>query len=123
MRAAWAGPPPHSGPAASARLSASRPTRSARPSPALFDAENAARHRARIAQPPAPVLDGMEEFGDGPVEGLRLLEIDGVAGLGNDQQARARDRALHQEAGLEAGLVLVPGHDEGGDGELLHALR
>src|SRR5208282_1946616 len=107
--------PRHACPRRASRRSAPCPS-------ALFEAEHPARHRARVAQPPAPVLNRVEELGDGAVEGVRLLEVNGMPGLGNDDEAGARNRALHQKPRLEARLVLVSRHNERGDGELLHAL-
>src|SRR5689334_5830190 len=111
----------------SRRLSPTKPeppvTRTATGSalrPLVLEAQDAARGRARVAQCPAARVDRMEEVEERAVEGVRILEVDGVAGLGQDDEPRARDRALHEEARLEAGLVLVAGDDERRHGEPLH---
>src|SRR6266567_4380646 len=54
----------------------------------------------------------MEEFIEMLIEGCRFLEVDGMAGVRNDDEAGAGNRPLHQQCGLEAWPVFVPGHDQ-----------
>ena len=46
------------------------------------------------------------------VERRRILQIDVVAGIRHHDQRRGRNVLLHQDAGLEARPILVPGHDQ-----------
>src|SRR6266446_1469085 len=85
-------------------------------------AEDRAGDRARIAARPAAALDLMKKLGAAAVEQLGLFEVDRVPGVGKHHECRGRDRALHQEARFETGVVLVAGHDQGRDLEVAHAV-
>ena len=65
---------------------------------------------------PATFFDGVDEHLDGVVEEHGLFEVHGMAGLGEDEEARGGDVALHEEGGLDAGGVFVADHDDGGYG-------
>ena len=62
---------------------------------------------------PAPGLDRAEEGVEGPIEQLGLLQIDGVAGPGNDGQAGRGQQPLQIQAGVDADMILVAGQDQG----------
>src|SRR5262249_26261137 len=70
------------------------------------------RERGRVAARPAAGVHRAEEVEEDPVEGVGVLQVDRVAGLGHHHQPGRRDLALHEDGGLEAGLVLVAGHHE-----------
>ena len=57
---------------------------------------------ARVALRPFAELDPMEEIRAQLVEQVGLLEIEDVAGLGEQRQARERHVALHEQRRLEA---------------------
>src|SRR5262249_19925676 len=77
------------------------------------DAEDRPGNRAWVAVRPPPPLDLMEKIGAGPVEHIRFLEVYRMPGVRKHDEGSTRDRALHQDAGLETGVVLVTGHDQG----------
>src|SRR5207247_1462623 len=65
-------------------------------------------------------VHGLEEIRQVPVERGGILEIDGVAGVRHHPQSRRRNAALHQQARLEGGPILVAGHDERGHAHRPH---
>src|ERR1044071_2527208 len=85
-------------------------------------AEDPGGERARVARRGAALVDQHEELEQRPVERLGLLDVDGVAGARQHHQAGVRDAALHEQRGLEAGVVLVAGDDERRDADPLHIL-
>jgi len=74
----------------------------------------------QLCSGPLAGLDGMEEFEAGVVEHGGLFEVDGVAALGEDDEAGVRDVALHEDGGLDARFVLIADEDEGGYLQRLH---
>src|SRR5579862_524086 len=82
--------------------------------------EDRAGERARVAMGPAAAFDLVEEIAEGLVEEAGLLDVEGVPGIGKDDERGAGDQPLHQEAGFEAGVVLVAGRDERRHRELFH---
>src|SRR6059058_5568575 len=78
-----------------------------------------ARLRGGIAPCPRPRVHRGEEVEHGAVERLRLLQVDRVARLRDDDERRRRDLALHEDRGLEARVVLVARHDQRRHLELL----
>src|SRR5204862_3461850 len=67
---------------------------------------------AGIARLPAAGLDLMEKILQQLVEERRLLEVDAVSAFRQHGERGRRGAALDQDARLDAGLVLVAGHDE-----------
>src|SRR6478736_1367707 len=65
---------------------------------------------ARVARTPAPAVHLGDEVADHPVEQVRLLEIDGVAGGGKYRQPRRRAYALDEDGRIQAVVVLVARH-------------
>src|SRR5438309_9782429 len=86
------------------------------------DAEDRAGLGARVAPRPAASFNLMEKLIEGAVEQIRLLEVDRMAGVREDDERGGRDRPLHQNAGFEAGMILVAGHDQGRDIEAAHTV-
>ena len=74
--------------------------------------QNRAAERTRIARGPAAGFNLMKKIVEKLIEKRGLLKIDGVAGARQDDQRRSWDRALEHQRGLEAGLVLVAGHQQ-----------
>jgi type IV secretory system conjugative DNA transfer VirD4/TraG family protein len=70
-------------------------------------------NRAGVAEAPTAGVDGGEEVGHQPVEQLRLLEIQGVPTLGQDDEPRGQDGPLQHEVRLETAGVLVTDYEEG----------
>src|SRR5450432_2895464 len=56
---------------------------------------------------PAATLDGAQEVFDLGVEGERLFQIDGVAGIGADPQTRIEKSGFEHQVGFEAADILV----------------
>ena len=56
---------------------------------------------------PAATLDGAQEVFDLCIEGQRLFQIDGVAGVGADPETRVGKRGLEHQVGFEAADILV----------------
>ena len=69
-------------------------------------------HRPRIAHRPAAGLDQRDEALDHLVEQRRLLQIEHVAGLREERQARRRQMLLQEQARLDAIVVLVAAQDQ-----------
>ena len=76
-------------------------------------AEDRASHRTRIALRPGSGIGCLKELRQVHVEEGRLFQIDVVAAVSHHNQRRGRHILLHQEW-LEAGPVLVTGHDHVG---------
>src|SRR4051812_25298923 len=68
----------------------------------LLDAEDGAGDRARVAVPPPPALDLVEEVLAELVEERRVLEVDVVPGVRHHREPRALDVALHEDRRVEA---------------------
>src|SRR4051812_19455614 len=85
-------------------------------------AEDPGGERARVARRGAALVDQGEELEERPVERLRVLDVDGMAGARQHHQAGVADAALHEERGLEARVVLVARDDERRDFDLLHVV-
>ena len=62
----------------------------------------------------------MEEVVAESIEEIGLFEVERMPGVGQYHQSRALDVPLHQDAGFEAGVVLVAGRDQGRHVELFH---
>ena len=58
------------------------------------------------------MFDGGKEVEYRSVEDRRLLQVDGVAALGDDNQAGVRQPSFHEEGRLETRLVFIADHDK-----------
>jgi hypothetical protein len=56
---------------------------------------------------PAATLDAAQEVFDLGIEGCRLFQIDGVAGIGADPQTRIGKSGFEHQAGFETADILV----------------
>ena len=56
---------------------------------------------------PATALDSAQDSFDLCIEGRRLFQIDRVAGIGTDPQARVGKSGFEHQVGLEAADILV----------------
>ena len=56
---------------------------------------------------PAATLDSAQEVFDLGIEYCRLLQIDGVAGIGTDPETSVGRRGFEHQVGLEAADILV----------------
>src|SRR5713101_8943186 len=56
---------------------------------------------------PAAALDGAQEVFDLCIEGDRLFQIDGVAGIGTDPETRVGKSRFEHQVGFQAGDILV----------------
>ena len=63
--------------------------------------------RAWKSATPAATLDGAQEIFDLGIECCRLFQIDSVAGIGADPQARVGKSGFEHQAGFEAADILV----------------
>jgi hypothetical protein len=63
---------------------------------------------SRKSATPAATLDGDQEVFDLCIEGERLFQIDGVAGIWADPETRVGKSRFEHQAGFEAADILVP---------------
>lgn len=61
---------------------------------------------------PAAAVDGTQEALDLRVEGERLFQIDGMAGIGADPQTRIAKRRFEHQVGIEAANVFVADREQ-----------
>src|SRR5207248_3856308 len=93
-------------------LPSPRPGEGYWPRERVLHPQNRAGDRAWVAARPTLGLDLVEEIGERAVEEIRLLDIEGMPRIRKNDERRGCDRALHQDAGFEAGIVLVAGRDQ-----------
>ena len=71
----------------------------------------------------APTSTVWKNSADVLVEGRRLFEIDGVAGVRHHDQCGGRNCPLHEKARLETGPIFVARHDQRRHGDGLHLVH
>jgi hypothetical protein len=62
---------------------------------------------SRKSATPAATLDSAQEVFDLCIEGERLFQVDGMAGIGADPQARVGKRRFEHQVGIEAANVFI----------------
>src|ERR1700681_4656044 len=72
----------------------------------------------RKSATPAATLDSAQEALDLCIEGERLFQVDGMAGIGADPQARIGKRRFEHQVGFEAANVFVADSEQYRNGHL-----